>query len=105
MNERIKPAQERNYKSIVFTKPTHYSSQKEFRIFLIKKGENTKDHISESGIEIYNSLVCNYDYILLFLGELKIIYSPILFFYFKRHKPSFLKISILKLFNYHIIHF
>lgn len=62
MIERIKMAQERNYKSIVFTKPTSYSYQKEFRIFLIKKGENTKDHISESGIEIYNSLVCNYDY-------------------------------------------
>lgn len=60
--QKIKWFQEGNYKSIAFTKPTEYSYQKEFRIFLMKEGEQTGEFISETGIEIYKSLVCGFDY-------------------------------------------
>ena len=56
ITQRIKWLQEKNFESIAFAKPTEYSYQKEFRIYLNKECENPDGHISENGIEIYNSV-------------------------------------------------
>ena len=60
--QRIRLFQKNEIASLVFTKPVKYSYQKEFRIYLSKKGENTKDHISERGIDISRSIVGSFDY-------------------------------------------
>lgn len=62
ISQRIKWWQEGNYNSIVFTKPTDYRYQKEFRIFLTKEEEHPGEHISENGIEIYKSILGSFDY-------------------------------------------
>ena len=49
---RISQYQNGDWKSILFTKPTNYSYQKEFRILINKSDEKTKDHISEDGFDI-----------------------------------------------------
>ena len=49
---RISQYQNGDWKSILFTKPTNYSYQKEFRILINKPDEKTKDHISEDGFDI-----------------------------------------------------
>ena len=48
--------------SILFTKPTKYSYQKEFRIFLSKPNEPIKDHVTENGIDIEKSRFGSFDY-------------------------------------------
>lgn len=48
--------------SILFTKPTKYSYQKEFRIFLSKPNEPAKDHVTENGIDVEKSRFGSLDY-------------------------------------------
>lgn len=48
--------------SIIFTKPTKYSYQKEFRIYITKPNESVKDHIIERGFDIESCRVCSFDY-------------------------------------------
>ena len=48
--------------SILFTKPTKYSYQKEFRIFLSKPTEPIKEHVTESGIDVEKSRFGSFDY-------------------------------------------
>jgi len=71
MMERIRLFQNGDYNSIIFTKSTKYSYQKEFRIFLAKPNEQIQDHISESGIDIFNSILGSFCYndILKQIGE------------------------------------
>ncbi len=48
--------------SILFTKPTKFSYQKEFRIILTNPNEPMKDHITENGIDIEFSRFGSFDY-------------------------------------------
>ncbi|MBR0529686.1 MAG: hypothetical protein IJJ76_07995 [Ruminococcus sp.] len=48
--------------TILFTKPTKYSYQKEFRIVVTKSNEPIKDHITESGIDIESCRFGSFDY-------------------------------------------
>lgn len=54
--------EERNYQSIVFTKSTQFSYQKEFRIFLCNATEQIKAHIIVDGGEIYRSVLGSFCY-------------------------------------------
>lgn len=60
VEDRIQRFQQKDYQSLVFTKPVDYSYQKEFRIFLTNKEEQC-DFISENGIEIYKNHVYSFD--------------------------------------------
>lgn len=60
--QRIKWFEERNYQSIVFTKSTQFSYQKEFRIFLHNATEQIKAHIIVDGGEIYRSVLGSFCY-------------------------------------------
>jgi len=51
-----------NNKSILFTKPTRYSYQKEFRLFIDTPNEQVKEHILLDKIEIYKSLLYSFCY-------------------------------------------
>jgi hypothetical protein len=48
-------------KKLVFTKPTEFDYQKEFRIFITKSGQNDKDNISEEGIVVKPSFIGNFE--------------------------------------------
>lgn len=49
--------------TILFTKPTEYSYQKEFRIVVTKPNEQMKDHIIEIGIDIGSCRFGSFDYV------------------------------------------
>ena len=63
MATKIALFQKGDYNSIIFTKPTKYSYQKEFRILLTKPNEPIKEHVSERGIEIKESSLGSFDYV------------------------------------------
>ena len=52
VEKKIEAFNNSDYKTLLFTKPTKYSYQHEFRIFLPKKDNVLKDYLSESGIEM-----------------------------------------------------
>lgn len=60
--QKIRLYQNRNFQTIVFTKPTRYSYQKEFRIFLRSPDKEIKEHTVANGGVISNSLYCNFGY-------------------------------------------
>lgn len=60
--QRIRLFQDKNYPTIVFTKPTRYSYQKEFRIFLHNANEQIKEHIVVDKCEVGNSLLGSFCY-------------------------------------------
>lgn len=53
---------QKNYKLILFTKPTGYSYQKEFRMFIDTPNEQVKEHILLDKIEINKSLLYSFGY-------------------------------------------
>ena len=59
--QKIKLFQE-NHKSILFTKPTRYNYQKEFRMFISTPNEQIKEHILLDKIEIHKSLLHSFCY-------------------------------------------
>ncbi len=59
--DKINLYRNKNFESLVFTKSVEYNYQREFRIFVSKKGNNEHDHIELHGINISESLVCNID--------------------------------------------
>ena len=61
VDEKIACVSGGEFQKVVFTKPTKYSYQKEFRIFL-SKGLEQSDHISESDINFAPSIVGAFDY-------------------------------------------
>ena len=58
--DRLHYFQCRDFERIVFTKPTDFRYQKEFRIFLTNDRDYENDHIEETGIDISQSLVLNF---------------------------------------------
>lgn len=53
---------QQNYKLILFTKPTQYSYQKEFRLFINTPNEQIKKHILLDKIDIHKSLLGSFCY-------------------------------------------
>ena len=64
LEKKIEALNNSDYKTIIFTKPTKYSYQNEFRIFLQKKDDVLKDYLSESGIEMKLGSVASFEYYL-----------------------------------------
>lgn len=69
---KITQYQKRDINSIIFTKPTNFSYQKEFRIFLYKPNEPVKDNITESGINVERSRLGSFDYTKLIQDKISI---------------------------------
>lgn len=59
--DRIHYFQSGDFGKIVFTKPTDYRYQKEFRIFITNDMDYENDHIEETGIDISQSLVLSFN--------------------------------------------
>lgn len=62
MATKIALFQKGDYNSIIFTKPTKYSYQKEFRFFISKPNEPIKEHITVGSIDIEKSRFGSFDY-------------------------------------------
>lgn len=60
--QKIRLFQNQNYASILFTKPTRFSYQKEFRIFINNANEQVKEHILVAEIDVYKSLLGSFSY-------------------------------------------
>lgn len=54
---------ENNIYKLIFTKAEKFNYQNEFRIFLHKTGEEVKNHIEETGIDLQSSVVNNLVYL------------------------------------------
>lgn len=62
VEKKIEALKNSDYKTLIFTKPTKYSYQNEFRIFLPQKDDVLKDYLSESGIDMRPSVVASFVY-------------------------------------------
>ena len=60
--QKIKQFQNKDFRSILFTKPTQFSYQKEFRIFINNANEQVKENILVGGVEVYKSLLGSFNY-------------------------------------------
>ena len=60
MEERINFFLNRNFDKLIFTKPTDYAYQKEYRIFFTKENDDA-EHIEEKRIILNKSLIANFE--------------------------------------------
>ena len=62
VEKKVEALKQFDFKTLLFTKPTKYSYQNEFRIFLPKKDDVLNDYLSESGIDMLPSVVASLVY-------------------------------------------
>ena len=62
VEQKIEAIKQEDFKTLLFTKPTKYSYQNEFRIYLPQKDSKLLDHLSESGIDLRPSVVASFAY-------------------------------------------